>query len=117
MPESDARSASLRSADIAEGTMAVAYLIAVCAVHIQILLKVEATLGRVHDAPGRLGQVLLLDVVVVLEGLGAPWRQDYLLPARRALEGFARPPLGQVVDAASAVGVVTREELGRGVDV
>ena len=52
--------------------MAVAYLIAVCAVHIQILLKVKATLGRVHDAPGRLGQVLLLDVVVVLEGLGAP---------------------------------------------
>ena len=108
---------NLRRADRAEGTMAVAYLVTVRAVHVEILLKVEATLGRVHDAPGRLVQVLLLDVVVVLQGLGAPWRQDHLLPARRALEGFARPPLGQVVDAAGAEGVVTREELGRGVDV
>ena len=117
MPESDARILGLRSGNTAEGTVDEAYLIAVRAVHVQILLEVEATLGRVHDALGRLVQVLLLDVVVVLQGLGAPWRQDHLLPARRALEGFARPPLGQVVDAAGAVGVVTREELGRGVNV
>ena len=74
-------------------------------------------LGRVHDAPCGLLQVLLLDVVIVLEGVSSPWRQNHLLPARRTLKRLAGTPLGQIVDAAGAVRVVAREKLGVRVNV